>query len=132
MLKFKKSEIQKAIKGSGGYMSRVALKLGCDWSSAKKYISIFGLEEMLKEEDERINDLAEMKLLELINQGNLGAIIFRLKTRAKDRGYIEQYQFGDMNNSQPIVVNLLPKDVQHQPVIEATAIDAENKELSSE
>ncbi len=37
-------------------------------------------------------DLAEGKLYSKINEGNMTAIIFYLKCKAKDRGYIERGQ----------------------------------------
>jgi len=43
-----------------------------------------------EEIQEAQTDFAESKLFELIKQGNLGAIIFYLKTRAKNRGYTEK------------------------------------------
>lgn len=47
------------------------------------------LEEILKDVDEALLDFTESKLLEAINEGNLTAIIFHLKTKGKSRGYIE-------------------------------------------
>lgn len=47
------------------------------------------LEEMMFDHEEALGDLAESKLLMAINEGNLTAIIFYLKTKFKNRGYIE-------------------------------------------
>lgn len=88
--KFRKSDIKKAIEGSGGYVSQIAKTLNCDWHTAKKFINKFDLHDDIEAENEATNDLAEMKLIENIKKNDTTAIIFRLKTRAKDRGYIEQ------------------------------------------
>ena len=40
--------------------------------------------------DETILDSGEIKLLELVKEGNLGAICFLLKCKGKKRGYIER------------------------------------------
>lgn len=37
-------------------------------------------------------DFAESKLHELINDGNCSATIFYLKTKGKERGYVERYE----------------------------------------
>lgn len=89
-LNFRKSDVKKAIEGSGGYVTNIAKKLGCDWHSAKRYINLHGLQELLDNENETWNDVTEMKLMENISNNDTTAIIFRLKTRAKDRGYVEQ------------------------------------------
>lgn len=44
---------------------------------------------MLDDYDESLGDLAESKLMMAINEGNLTAIIFYLKTKHKGRGYVE-------------------------------------------
>ena len=46
--------------------------------------------------DESLIDFSESKLLEQINDGNLTAIIFHLKTKGKKRGYVEKSE-SDMN-----------------------------------
>ena len=47
------------------------------------------LEQMLSDVDESLIDYTESKLLEKIQDGNLTAIIFHLKTKGKKRGYVE-------------------------------------------
>lgn len=49
-----------------------------------------GLDEALAEVEESLLDFTESKLLEQIQYGNLTAIIFHLKTKGKNRGYVER------------------------------------------
>ncbi len=45
---------------------------------------------------EEIKDYAETKLVEQVKAGNITAIIYYLKTQAKDRGYVEKSE-NDLN-----------------------------------
>jgi len=102
MRKFKKSDVKKAIEGSGGYVINIAKKLNCDWSTARKYVDIFGLQSFLDQEDETTTDLTEMKLIENINKNDTTAIIFRLKTKGKKRGYVERVEL-EQTKSRPVI-----------------------------
>jgi len=42
-------------------------------------------------------DFAESKLHQLIQKGNVAAVLFFLKTKGKDRGYIERHEFTKKN-----------------------------------
>jgi hypothetical protein len=102
---FQKSEIKKAIEGSGGYISEIARRLKCDWHTADKYIKEFELTEDLVIEDERATDRAEIKLMQAIEDGEIAAIIFRLKTKGKKRGYVERQEVTGANGDK-VVINV--------------------------
>ena len=50
------------------------------------------LTEMLNEVDESLLDFAESKLMEKVQDGDITALIFFLKTKGKKRGYVEQVE----------------------------------------
>jgi hypothetical protein len=102
---FQKSDIKKAIEGSGGYISEIARRLKCDWHTADKYIKEFELTEDLVIEDERATDRAEIKLMQAIEDGEIAAIIFRLKTKGKKRGYVERQEVTGANGDK-VVINV--------------------------
>ena len=110
-LHFQKSDIKKAIEGSGGYISRIAAKLKCDWHTAKKYIEEFDLEIDRQVEVETSLDKAEIKLEEKIQDGDITAIIFKLKTQGKKRGYVERQELtgADGNNLNSFTVEVINK-----------------------
>jgi len=110
MTKLTKAKISKAIEGSGGIMSTIAKRLGCDWKTAKKYVDKFGLAEDVELQKETLIDLAEGKLFENIRNNDTTAIIFCLKTLGKNRGYAEnQQQHINNNGLSGFIKNLIDK-----------------------
>lgn len=85
--------IKKAILGSKGMVQVVADRLGCEWHTAKRYIEQFEETKIaFQNENESMIDFAESKLFQAISEEDLTAIIFYLKTKGKNRGYIEKFQ----------------------------------------
>lgn len=83
--------IKKAILGSKGMVQVVADRLGCEWHTAKRYIEQFEETKIaFQNENESMIDFAESKLFQAISEEDLTAIIFYLKTKGKNRGYIEK------------------------------------------
>ena len=115
VLNLRKSDVKKAIVGSGGYLTNVAKKLNCDWHTAQRYVLKFKLEADMKQEDEKMNDLTEMKLMENIKNGDTTSIIFRLKTKAKNRGYIERQEHehsGQIRGNDEVVVRIVKDEAK--------------------
>jgi len=83
----------KAAYDSKGNCTVIAKNLGCGASYVhklkKKYPTF---EKVVFEEREKQKDRAESQLFKLVEDGNITAIIFYLKTQAADRGYSERYQ----------------------------------------
>ena len=89
-------DIKEALLESGGIQSAAA-----QWIVTKKGIAISRsaisrrvaknpeLREACDEATERVLDVAENRLLKMINEGDRTAIIFFLKCKGKNRGYVE-------------------------------------------
>ena len=80
----------RAIIQADGYITRAARILKLNYATLKKLIEKTpSLKALLTEVIESTNDLAESKLKQQIAAGNLAAIIFQLKCKARHRGWIE-------------------------------------------
>lgn len=87
------TEAIKAIKDSKGIIHVVAARLGCTRRNVYYLRDKFStVKEALEDERESVKDFAESKLFQQMDKDNITAIIFYLKTQAKDRGYIERQE----------------------------------------
>jgi len=90
MVKITKQGFINATRNSGGIQSVIAKRLGVGRSTITEYIHRHAwTNKHIFQAEEEINDLAETKLIENIDKGELRAIEFRLKTKAKNRGYAD-------------------------------------------
>ncbi len=82
------NQIIEATKGSGGFVTEIAKRLGCSRGTIyvykKKYAEVASA---IFEEKEGLLDAAEGALLSQIKRGNTTSIIFYLKTQGYKRGY---------------------------------------------
>ena len=104
-LALKIEEIRDAIIKCGGMQAHAAKMLGVNRSTlANRVRKSSVLREAIEESRERMLDIAESKLIEKVNAGDLGAICFFLKCQGKQRGYIEKAQIehsGGVKNEGP-------------------------------
>ena len=93
--RFTEDQVAEALRSAGGIRSDAAALLKCSPSTIKRYIDRSeALATIAREVVEEVVDLAESKLVDAINDGNLTAIMFYLKTKGKDRGYSERHEVG--------------------------------------
>lgn len=87
------ADYAKAVTEAQGLISVAARRLGVTrstiYSAIKKHASV---REAVEDARERTTDLAEGKLFSKISDGDMTAIIFYLKTQAKNRGYVERQE----------------------------------------
>lgn len=89
--KYTIEQVCQALDATEGQPAEAAVKLGC-WAStiynyAERYPTV---RERIKHYKEVRLDKSVRKLWELIDDGNVAAIIFHLKTQGKERGYTER------------------------------------------
>lgn len=106
--KFTAEQIEIALKETGGFTTIAAKRLGCTYQTVCNYINRYKTLKKIKEElEENYIDLAENKLIKAVNEGNLTAIIFYLKCKGKNRGYIERHELTGKDGG-PITQKQLP------------------------
>lgn len=117
----KEHEIIDALKASHGIIAGAAQMLGvtgpCISLRLKRSKK---LRDAHEEICERFTDFVESKLFEKIAAGDLKAIIFYLKCRARDRGYVEKH---DLNVKAEIQIEKIERVIidPNPPVIEVTS-----------
>ena len=102
---FTDDQAAEALKRTGGIRTNAALLLKCSPSTIKRYIDRSeALARIEGEVVEQIIDLAESRLVDPINNGNLTAIMFYIKTKGKHRGYTERHQVEGKDGG-PVEIN---------------------------
>ena len=91
----------KAIPGTGGIVSTIAKRVGCEWNTAKSYIDKYPtIQKAYEDECERVDDAAESVVIKAIQDGDLGAAYWWLSRKRKDK-FSTRNEFTG-KNGQPI------------------------------
>src|SRR5215469_6278752 len=96
--KLKLQHVEDALRQAGGIISTAAKILqaaygSCTPRTVRNYVKRHPRLVKVIEETVELNlDTAESQLMTLIANGNLGAVIFYLKTKGKARGYVERVE----------------------------------------
>ncbi len=123
---FTAAQVIEAIKDSKGFVTTISKRLGCERTYIYRLIEKYPTaKEALENEREGVKDFAEGKLIQQIDSGNITAIIFYLKTQAKDRGYIEKQEISllvekELEKALDTLEKELPADV-YGAIIDALA-----------
>ena len=100
---FTADDFIKAIPGTGGIVTAIARRLGCDWDTAKKYITRYPtIARAYAAEKEMVKDIVESSLITKAKEGESWAVKYYLSTQAKDRGYIERQEVDMTTGGEPV------------------------------
>lgn len=89
--RYNKRTVLQAIEGSGGIISAVAKRLGCDWATARAYIQRWPeTQAAFEAERERILDLAETTIYRAIQEGDVQAAKWVLSRLGRHRGFSDE------------------------------------------
>jgi len=85
--------IIKALKENQGLLSLAAKKADVSYTTMYRYVTEFpSVAQAVKEAKEALLDFAEGKLYQKMQQGDMTALIFYLKTQGKRRNYTERQE----------------------------------------
>jgi len=102
------NKIKIALAECGGRVSDAAQKLGCDAHALRSRIEGSpDLQKILEHIREDQVDLAESRLMERIDKGELSAITFFLKCQGRRRGWVEK-QLTDQAVNQCVDIRIVP------------------------
>ena len=102
--KYTANQIIDALKEKHGNMSASARFLGCSRNTISRYIDTYPtVKAVYDEERETLIDFAENQLFKQVQEGNITAIIFTLKTIGKSRGYVERQEVTGANGGAIVV-----------------------------
>ncbi|SNR99404.1 hypothetical protein SAMN04488503_2237 [Humidesulfovibrio mexicanus] len=106
--KYTIKQVKQAINGTGGIKVEICERLKCSRTTLDAYIAKHPeIAEYYKEECESVLDMAESRLFSNIDRGELGALMYYLNNKGKERGY-NRPQRGDAADAQqrPVVLSL--------------------------
>jgi len=87
------ARLEDALRRSMGNMTRAAKRLKVHRSSVQEHVHRCpALRAVIAEAEETFKDTAVDSLYQQVKKGNIAAIIWTLKTKGKDRGYVEEKQ----------------------------------------
>ena len=91
--KYTANQMIEALREKHGNLSAAARFLGCSRNTISRYIDLYPtVKAVADEERETLIDFAENQLFKQVQDGNITAIIFTLKTIGKLRGYVERQE----------------------------------------
>lgn len=98
-----------AIEAARGNASVAADRLGIGRTTFYRYLNKFATaQQALEETREKRTDHVEDKLMDAIDDGNVTAMIFYLKTQARNRGYVErQYLEHTGKDGGPVAITMV-------------------------
>ena len=107
---FKASEFVSAIPGTGGIVSTIALRVGCDWHTAKKYIQRYAtVQRAYDDEVEKVADIAESMVIKAIRDEDIGTAKWYLSRKAAGRGYAPKLE-QDIEQTGEIILRVIYDD----------------------
>jgi hypothetical protein len=101
---FKAQAFIAAIRGSGGIVSTIAKRVGCEWHTANKYIRAYPtIQQAYRNEKAGIDDRALSNVLKAIMEGDLSISMWWVKMKLGD-------EFHETTKIEPITLHVIYDD----------------------
>lgn len=95
-----------AMPGTGGIISTIAKRVGCDWQTARKYIRTMPtVQKAYDAECEAIIDMAESVVIKKIQSGDSADAKWYLTKKGKQRGYVDRQEITGKDGKDIITVS---------------------------
>jgi hypothetical protein len=105
--KYTVEQMIEALEHGRGLIAPAARYLGCSRDTIRSYMAEHPeIAKAIEDASEAVNDMTELKLFDAIERGEAWAICFRLKTRAKNRGYVEKAEITGAKGA-PVKIKLV-------------------------
>ena len=115
--KIEKEALKRAINNYKGNVSDIAQSFGCTRQTIYNHLKDDEkMWTLLHDARETIIDLAESKLVKLIEQENVPAVMFALRTIGRSRGYVEKTEIDQTQKTINIIE--VPKLDAYEPTID--------------
>lgn len=128
--KLNEKDLNKAIAGSGGIISTVAQRLGMSREHVSRYFSKHPeWRDKLEEELASMIDVGENRLFKKVEAGEWKPLQFFLRTKGKNRGYVERQEVQQENVVKGMIIHLSIDGKEVLPLVanDRTVIDQEER-----
>lgn len=108
-----KGEVVESIEGTFGVVSVASKRLGVTRTTFYRYIERFRLADMLREERDKLVDMAEAKIAKLVSDGDFRAVQMVLERMGRDRGWgiQQEVSLAQAVSVRPVIrFDTLPRD----------------------
>ena len=86
-----KAQVIAALRETKGTQYLAAKRLGVSAKTVQRYLDRYpDIRDIIDESRQELTDTSELKLWQAVQDGNLRAIFFVLRTQGKKRGYVER------------------------------------------
>ena len=121
--KYTKDEVLDAIEGSAGILLTISKRLQCTWDTAQRWVNKWEETKVaLKNEGEKVLDMAEGQVLKAVQGGDLQTAKWVLARKGKERGWGEDNSL-KLVNTDPLRIDLTGEPMTAEELQDSTDVE---------